>query len=439
MRFTRSLGLLLIAAGAAVSTARAGDDAVKAAREAFKLLNENNHKEFIAHCAAQMSAAMTETQAAQLREMLKMRFGDYQSEISAEATPKANYQSVMMKLQYSKGVASLELLIDTDNKLAGLWIRGFESSDAAALPSYAKPDTYAEEAVVVKTGKYELPGTLTLPKSKEKCAAVVLVHGSGPHDQDETIIDNKPFRDLALGLASRGIAVLRYEKRTHKYGAEMNVAEIGLDEETNDDALSAVALLRARADVDAKRIFVLGHSLGGIAAPFIAQRDPQIAGIVLLAGTPRPLLDIVEEQIEYIAKLDDKVDDAESKQLEALRETKAKIRDGTFDPAKDTLLGAPAAYWKKIDALRAGDAAAKLTCRILVIQGGRDYQVDKKSFEGWKSALAGRQNATFRLFDKLNHLMMAGEGPSGPMEYQKKGFVDAAVVNTIADWVLKGK
>lgn len=415
----------------------AEDDPVKLAREAFLLLNEGKHAEFIARCSTEMGAAMTETQSQQLRLMLAMRLGQYEREISAESAPKGEFQSVLFTQRYSKGTAKLELILDKSGKLSGLWIRDLAGDDAAKLPAYAKPDTYTEEAITVKTGAFELPGTLTRPKTPEKCPAVVLVHGSGPHDQDETIFDNKPFRDIAAGLASHGIAVLRYEKRTHKYGAEMNPHEIGLEEETIDDALSAVALLRGRSDLDSNRIFVLGHSLGGIAAPFIVQRDPRIAGIILMAGTPRPLLDLVEEQVEYIAMLDGRLDEEESKQLAEIRKVKTRIRNGTFD-AKDTLLGAPAAYWKKVDELRPGAAAAALTpkCRILVIHGGRDYQIDAKSLDAWKKALDGRSQVTFHVFDTLNHLMIAGEGKSSPAEYQKKGFVDEAVIEVIRDWIL---
>lgn len=419
------------------ATSAAEDDPVKLAREAFLLLNEGKHVEFIARCSTEMGAAMTEAQAQQLRIMLAMRLGNYEREIAAESALKGEYQSVMLTQRYSKGVARLELLIDEKGKLSGLWIRDLAGDESAKLPPYAKPDAYSDEAVTVKTGPFELPGTLTRPKTPDRCPAVVLVHGSGPHDADETIFDNKPFRDLAVGLASRGVAVLRYQKRTHKYGAEMKPQEIGLEEETIDDALSAVALLRERPGIDPQRIFVLGHSLGGMAAPFIAQRDPRIAGIILMAGTPRPLLDLVEEQIEYIALLDGQLDEAESQQLAEIRAVKARIRDGTFDPSQDTLLGAPAVYWKKIDALRPGAAAAGLGCRILVMHGGRDYQIDAKSLEGWKEALGGRPNVTLRVFEKLNHLMIAGEGKSSPAEYQKKGFVDEEVIATVSSWVLE--
>src|SRR5206468_6047038 len=138
-----------------------------------------------------------------------------------------------------------------------------------AVPPYAKPDSFVEESVTVgKDGEWPLPGTLTVPKGDGPFPAVILVHGSGPHDRDESIGPNKPFRDLAGGLASRGVAVLRYEKRTREHGAKMMAAApITVKEEVLDDALAAVKLLRREKGVDAGRVYILGHSLATTKAP----------------------------------------------------------------------------------------------------------------------------------------------------------------------------
>src|SRR5690606_33004513 len=144
---------------------------------------------------------------------------------------------------------------------------------AYQAPSYADPARFSEREATVGSGTWALPGTLTLPKKEGKFPAVILVHGSGPNDRDETLGPNKPFRDLAHGLATRGIAVLRYDKRTlvHPKALASEVgAALTLREETIDDALAAAALLRTIPEVDASKIFVVGHSLGGTAIPRIA-------------------------------------------------------------------------------------------------------------------------------------------------------------------------
>src|SRR5205085_5456531 len=173
------------------------------------------------------------------------------------------------------------------------------AKDAAAdykAPSYVNPESFTEKQVKVGKGEWELPATLTIPKGDGPFPALVLVHGSGPHDRDETIGPNKPFRDLAEGLASRGVAVLRYDKRSL-------VSPLGIrtvNEEVVEDAKAAIELLSAEPRIDRRRIIVLGHSLGGTLAPRIAAEDPRTAGIVILAGAARPFEDLLVEQLRYL-------------------------------------------------------------------------------------------------------------------------------------------
>lgn len=158
---------------------------------------------------------------------------------------------------------------------------------------------FTEESVTVGAEKWALQGTLPIPVGPV-AAAVVLVHGSGPNDRDETLGPNKPFRDLAWGLADRGIAVLRYEKRTRQYAGKMaGNPNLTVREETTDDAILAAALLRAHDRIDPKRVFVLGHSLGGTLAPRIAAEDRSLAGLIILAGATRPLMEGKSTPSEY--------------------------------------------------------------------------------------------------------------------------------------------
>src|SRR5262249_44809950 len=143
-------------------------------------------------------------------------------------------------------------------------------------PSYATPATFDEKPIAVGSNP-ALPGLIAIPKDAKNAPAVVLVHGSGPNDQDETIGALKVFKDLAWGLASRGIVVLRYDKRTR-------VAPQGVTtqkEEVDDAAHAAIALLAARPEVDPKRVALLGHSQGGYLAPRIAKADPAIKRVVI--------------------------------------------------------------------------------------------------------------------------------------------------------------
>ena len=175
------------------------------------------------------------------------------------------------------------------------------------------------------------------------------MHGSGPQDRDETLPPNKPFRDLAWALASQGITVLRYEKRTKVYASRMvkDVDTLTVQEETIDDAVEAVAFLRARPEIDPQRVFVLGHSLGGgFLAPRIGAADPAIRGLVILAGSARPFEDVILDQMTYVLSLS--VPDAavREQQLAALRQQVALVKDparlATAAPS-DLPLNVPAA------------------------------------------------------------------------------------------------
>jgi hypothetical protein len=209
--------------------------------------------------------------------------------------------------------------------------------------------------------------------------AVVLVHGSGPHDRDETLGANKLFRDIAEGLASRGIAVLRYDKRTEVYSQQVaSLKDLTVEQETIGDALEALRFLGTQREIDPKRLFVLGHSLGAYLGPRIAERDPQIAGLIIMAGITRPLEDVIFAQYKYIGAPPD--------QLERVKQQVAEIHE-LKSAEGPPILGVPRSYWLDLNSYDPKADVRKLHCRILVLQGERDYQVTKPDYVGWQNAL----------------------------------------------------
>jgi dienelactone hydrolase len=273
---------------------------------------------------------------------------------------------------------------------------------------------------------------------------VVLVHGSGPGDRDQSLGPNKPFRDLARGLASRGVAVLRYEKRTRQHGAKIASAgaasQFTVKEETVDDAVAAVRLLRATPGIDPKRIFVLGHSLGGMLAPRIATAAAsQVAGLIIMAGAVRSLEQSILDQTRYLAKADGTISPDEQKQITALEQLVASVK--TLKPTDPPLAaagaGAPASYWIDLRGYDPPAAAAAVKLPMLILQGGRDYQVTPDDFAKWKAALGTRSDVALKLYPALNHLFIAGSGASLPAEYMVAGHVDESVVRDIAEWVTR--
>jgi dienelactone hydrolase len=296
-------------------------------------------------------------------------------------------------------------------------------------PAYSKPDTFEERPVTIGEGEWKLPGTLTVPKGAGPFPAVVLVHGSGPNDRDETVGGVRMFKDLAEGLASRGIVVLRYEKRTKVYGPRVGALKnFTVADETVDDAAKAAALLRTQKEVDPAKVYVLGHSLGGYVAPRIADEDGKLAGLIIMAANVRPVEDLVIEQLQWMGAQQSAIDQAKAVQAKV-----KKLEPGDED--SPAVMGAPPTYWLDLKGYNPAEKAKTLGLPMLILQGERDYQVTMTDFGLWKAALGNTKGVTLKSYPSLNHLFVAGEGKSLPAEYNKPGHVDAAVVDEIATFV----
>jgi dienelactone hydrolase len=370
------------------------------------------------------------------------KFGAFQKAGGARVVKAGQYEVVLVPCTFAKGTVDARVSFDGDKQIAGLFFTERKPAVPYTPPSYVRPDAFKESQIRVGSGEWELPGTLALPVGDGPFPAVVLVHGSGPNDRDETVGGQKPFRDLAGGLASRGIAVLRYEKRTRQYGAKVVASKepFTVKEEVVDDAVAAVELLHKHPGVDGKRIVVLGHSLGGGLAPQIAAGDRNVAGLILLAGFTRPLEDMMVEQTTYVLSLDDSLPEKEKEaRLDKLKEAVARIKDPKLArdaPAAD-LLGGGGAYWLSLRDYHPAEAAAKLRLPMLILQGERDYQVTMTDFANWKKALSGHNEVTFTSYPKLNHLFAEGEGKGKPEEYDKPSHVGPEVIDDIAGWIKK--
>ncbi len=242
----------------------------------------------------QMVKALTKEQTGQIWGQLEAQFGKYEGRSTTTVTPNQGYQVVSVTANFEKGSLILNVVLDKDGKIAGLNMKPAQTPTPAAyqVPSYVDQGKFSEQEVTIGSGKWALPGTLTMPKGDGSFPAVVLVHGSGPNDRDETIGPNRPFKDIAWGLASQGIAVLRYDKRTKAHAdlfTPEELEKITLGTETIDDAILAANLLAKTPGIDPKQIYVLGHSQGGMAAPRIGEQDPNLAGLIVLAGPGRPI------------------------------------------------------------------------------------------------------------------------------------------------------
>ena len=391
---------------------------------------------------ARMAAALPPGKLADGWRDLNKQVGAFQEITSTETSQVQGLQVVKMNCKFENSMLDATVVFNPDGKLGGLSFQPHQAPPAPwNPPGYAKQNLFSEQPLTLTNGKFELPGTLTVPAGNGPFPAVVLVQGSGPEDQDETIGPNKPFKDLAWGLASRGIVVFRYTKRTQKYGAQSSDDPVRLtvEEETISDTRTAVALVATQTKVNPKQVYVLGHSLGAFLAPRIATGDAQIAGIVMLAANARPLEKVVLEQIHYLAAMNGTPTAAELKKIDDAEEGAKQIENPALKPDdKINFLGATmyGAYWLDLRAYDPLKTAAKLKIPIFILQGARDYQVVPSNFQAWSDALANNRNVTLRIYPDLDHLFMHGTGASKPADYARPDHVSAEVVESIAAWIL---
>ncbi|HXW62825.1 MAG TPA: alpha/beta fold hydrolase [Candidatus Acidoferrales bacterium] len=393
-----------------------------------------------------MSAALPAGRLAAAWASILEHVGSFDSIVSAAKTGRVqNFDTIVVVCKFQKALVDAQMALGDDGRLGSLRFGPHQQPEPPwTNPTYAKPDSFTEQPLVLVNGKFQLPGMLSVPAGNGPFPAVVLLHGSGPHDQDETVGPNKPLKDLAWGLASHGIIVFRYVKRTQKYGSQSSEdpAKLTVDEETISDARAAAVLLAKQKKVDPHRIFLIGHSLGAYLEPRIVVDDAQIAGIVMLAGNTRPMELILLDEVHYILASESSPTPDEQKQVAAIEGAVKKIESPDLKPGDSILLlgGAmPASYWLDLRDYHPVAVAQTLRIPILILQGGRDFQVSPATnFQDWKTALAARQNVTLKLYPSLNHLFMAGTGPSLPQEYEKPAHVDEQVIADISAWIATG-
>ncbi len=366
-------------------------------------------------------------------------FGDYKGVLEVSSEMKDTLERVKLLCVFERMKIHLNLVYSPQDKIVGITFVPAGSTGTYKLPAYAKLSAFSEQKVIVKSGKYNLPGVLCLPNHVLNPPVAILLAGSGPNDKDESIGPNKILKDLAVGLASLGVGSLRYDKRTLVYGEELKKStNIGIQEEVIEDALSAVKLLSTLPETKASKLIVIGHSLGGMCAPLVAEKSAKVKALVLMGANARPLEDLLPEQFEYLFSLDSL--DAEEKQslLDLNRQIKRVKNPAQLktSPTDSLPLGLPSSYWQSLNKYNQLTTAKKLKQAILVLQGKRDYQVLMKDFEIWKKELQSSDKNKFIAYEKLNHLFISGEGKSTPAEYQKQGNLEEQVIRDIAEWFL---
>jgi len=301
-----------------------------------------------------------------------------------------------------------------------------------------------EKIVLGQGSEFPLNGILTLPdETGTPVPAAVLVHGSGSTNMDEKIFENTPFRDMAEGLGKRGIATIRYDKRSYAHARKLvKIHGFTVFHETIEDAVKAADMLREDPRIDNDKIFIMGHSMGGMLAPRIDASGGDFAGLIIMAGTPRRLEDVLFEQYDTAAATSNGLTAyLIKKQAAGLRKKMEGLYEMDNEKAKTIKIagGTSAWYWKEMGEHDAPTYLAETEKPILIIQGAKDAQVSvEHDFEGYEKLLKDRVNVAFKLYPKLNHLFMPalyGDLKNLKKEYKIKGKVDEGVLDDIATFI----
>lgn len=365
---------------------------------------------------------------------METRLGKVKSIDASGSRAQGEYYAVTVSGEFRYDKQDFILLFDKMEKLVGMHLP--PKAITYRAPGYADSTLYKEKSTYIEWPGHQLAAVVTTPKDGNSFPIVVLVHGSGPNDMDETIGPNKPFKDIAAGLAVNGIASVRYVKRTVIYPQEFGKAYT-VKEEVLDDALQAIALAKTVVGVDLKQVYVLGHSLGGMLAPRIATLAPDLKGIILAAAPARSLPDIIIEQNKYmVSQIKDTSAVMQKNLADAITEIeRAKItKVGKMKP-DSIILGLPVSYWADLNSYNQVETAKKLKQRIFVIQGGYDFQVTETDFNLWKDALSANSNVSFKLYPDFNHLFSQQEAKGNATQYQKPSNVEQRTIEDLANWI----
>lgn len=331
---------------------------------------------------------------------------------------------------------------------------------------------FEEQPVSIPTDDGSLTGKIALPRRLTALTpAIVLVHGSGKADMDETVAASdtftqrptKIFKDLSDRLAAAGFVVLRYDKRGvtgwdgEKDEPVVDEHEYAKDtaERLADDAAAAVRFLRAGRSAR-RPVIVLGHSEGTRLAPMVAART-RVDGLILL-GAMADRLDVilhyqlVQRQVELIRDRFDADRDGVLTKEEAMADIGTFLLYVVTDVDKRGRVPVPEIeryledQYAHYGSQHAGDAWYQSHLRlppntralaafrgpVLIAQGETDVQTPLDQARELEAALraSGHPDFTVKTFPGLGH----GFAPPRDGWIPTIGPIEPAVLDYVAAW-----
>jgi hypothetical protein len=388
------------------------------------LLQEKNYEKAYAYFDESVKSKISEEFLKTTEQQLENQLGKFNNiiEINNENSTYFYYAD------FEKMKLDIKITLNEANKILGFFFVPHQEFNRKNLLG---------SDLNIKSDNIVLKGTILIPENNNLKKLVIFVHGSGPQDRDETIFENKPFKDIAESLYQKGIASYRFDKKTLTNPESFNYKST-IDDEVTNDIVNIISYFKENEEFKDYEIILLGHSLGANLMPRIAGKSAQISKLILLAGNARSLEKLIAEQYEYLYKKNPSPElMGEIKKVTAQIAVLTSKSFNVNTPKEQLPLNLSGYYWKSLLDYDPLKEVKNIKIPMLILQGERDYQVTMEDFELWKSTLKNNKKTSFISYPKLNHLFMSGESASEPKEYMIKGNVDEKVIVDIFNFIEK--
>lgn len=410
-------------------------DAKLKAKEIIGLFQQEKFDQAYSQMSDIMKRKIDVEQLQGIWDGLIMAYDTIQSLGEPVVSEKDTLTITVTPVNFNKMKLGLQLTFEPSQKVCGLYIVPLTYPYQPA--DYVNTSRFYEVKKNVPDAEFPSEGVLTIPNGKKKFPLIIIVGGSGPTDKDLTMGSNKIYKDFAWGLAAKGIAVYRYNKRTVQFGLELaKNKNLTVNEEYLLDLKLIVKMLSKKDEIDASQIYIMGHSEGGYLLPYFAKNLSGIKGFISLAGNYSKLAELIPKQISYLALQSKNIEEKTLILKEMSKALYARDRFTKDSPDDSLPFGLGTNYLLHLNEnspQKIGKALMKK--KVFFLQGGRDYQVPPDELEFWKMTLAQSTEATFKMYPALNHIFLSGTGLSVPDEYEKPGNVSEEVINDIAAWI----
>ncbi len=383
----------------------------------------------------------------QVFSSLPQMLGAYQGGTVAqkEISPSVLQEEV---LEYQKASLKVTYMVNEKGEITTLFFAPVPKKQKVQEKENVPLNVVEKELVIDEKGQYPLYGTLCYPKEGENLPLVLLVHGSGPNDRDETVQNTKMFKDIAHFLASKGIAVMRYDKRTYTHGKEIaqskDFASFTVYDETIDDVIKVAEHLKTLPFLNKERFVLVGHSMGGMLSPKICQMSENLfCKQVLLSSTPYTLFKLMYDQnMALIQTLPQAQQEANIASVQSEYEKVQALPLLSEAEQKQTTVFGMNGYYAQSLLMDTVQILKDTHMPVLVINGTEDFQVvNQNGYDAFYSHFKDQKNITLVKAEALNHLLMHYNGDKQFQytvnEYAAPNTVDENILQTITNFVLE--